>query len=95
KEQLYNWREDVRPTVIGKFDEKGEWILPSMDELTPARIAVVLAQRIKRFYDSPKIHERIDWLEQKEREIAEPRPDVARIPWFCPGCPHNSSTKVP
>ena len=95
KEQLYNWREDVRPTVIGKFDEKGEWILPSMDELTPARIAVVLAERIKRFYDSPAIHERIDWLAEKEKEIAEPRPDVARIPWFCPGCPHNSSTKVP
>jgi len=95
KEQLYNWREDVRPTVIGKFDEKGEWILPSMDELTPARVAVVLAERIKRFYDSPAIHERIDWLAEKEKEIAEPRPDVARIPWFCPGCPHNSSTKVP
>ncbi len=95
KEQLYNWREDVRPQVIGKFDEKGEWILPSMDELTPARVAVVLAERIKRFYDSPAIHERIDWLAEKEREIAEPRPDVARIPWFCPGCPHNSSTKVP
>jgi indolepyruvate ferredoxin oxidoreductase len=95
KEQLYNWREDVRPTVIGKFDEKGEWILPSMDELTPARIAQVLAARINRFFDSPKIHERIEWLAQKEKEIAEPRPDVARIPWFCPGCPHNSSTKVP
>ncbi|WP_417844002.1 indolepyruvate ferredoxin oxidoreductase family protein [Thalassospira sp.] len=95
KEQLYNWREDVRPTVIGKFDEKGNWNLPSMDELTPARIAQVLAARINRFFDSPKIHERIEWLAQKEREIAEPRPDVARIPWFCPGCPHNSSTKVP
>ncbi|RCK50357.1 indolepyruvate ferredoxin oxidoreductase [Thalassospira profundimaris] len=95
KEQLYNWREDVRPTVIGKFDEKGEWILPSMDELTPARIAQVLAARINRFFDSQKIHDRIEWLAQKEKEIAEPRPDVARIPWFCPGCPHNSSTKVP
>ncbi|AUG52447.1 indolepyruvate ferredoxin oxidoreductase family protein [Thalassospira marina] len=95
KEQLYNWREDVRPTVIGKFDEKGEWILPSMDELTPARIAQVLAARINRFFDSKDIHERIEWLAQKEKEIAEPRPDVARIPWFCPGCPHNSSTKVP
>ncbi|OKH89477.1 indolepyruvate ferredoxin oxidoreductase family protein [Thalassospira sp. TSL5-1] len=95
KEQLYNWREDVRPTVIGKFDEKGEWILPSMDELTPARIAQVLAARINRFFDSNDIHERIEWLAQKEKEIAEPRPDVARIPWFCPGCPHNSSTKVP
>ena len=27
KEELYNWREDVRPRVIGKFDEKGEWAL--------------------------------------------------------------------
>lgn len=27
KEQLYNWREDVRPRVIGKFDEKGEWYI--------------------------------------------------------------------
>ena len=95
KEQLYNWREDVRPTVIGKFDEQGNWNLPSMDELTPARIAQVLAARINRFFDSPEIHERIEWLAQKELEIAEPRPEVARIPWFCPGCPHNSSTKVP
>ena len=26
KEQLYNWRDDVRPRVVGKFDEKGEWV---------------------------------------------------------------------
>ncbi|MEX0815665.1 MAG: indolepyruvate ferredoxin oxidoreductase family protein, partial [Dongiaceae bacterium] len=39
KEQLYNWNENVRPRVIGKFDETGDWILPSADELTPARIA--------------------------------------------------------
>ena len=25
KEELYNWRDDVRPRVVGKFDEKGEW----------------------------------------------------------------------
>jgi len=25
KEQLYNWRDDVRPRVIGKYDEHGEW----------------------------------------------------------------------
>ena len=43
KEQLYNWRDDVRPRVVGKFDEKGEWVrphgdwlLPSLSELTPA-----------------------------------------------------------
>ncbi|HJS33023.1 MAG TPA: indolepyruvate ferredoxin oxidoreductase family protein, partial [Alphaproteobacteria bacterium] len=46
KEQLYNWREDVRPRVVGKFDEKGEWILPSADELTPAQVARVIALRL-------------------------------------------------
>src|SRR5439155_1153829 len=38
KEQLYNWREDVRPRIIGKFDESHNWILPSNGELTPAQI---------------------------------------------------------
>jgi indolepyruvate ferredoxin oxidoreductase len=36
KEELYNWREDVRPRVIGKFDEKGEWALPNGRWLLPA-----------------------------------------------------------
>jgi indolepyruvate ferredoxin oxidoreductase len=55
KEQLYNWRDDVRPRVVGKFDEKGEWVrphgdwlLPALSELTPAMIARVIAQRIRR-----------------------------------------------
>ena len=55
KEQLYNWRDDVRPRVVGKFDEKGEWVrphgdwlLPAAAELTPAMIARVIARRIER-----------------------------------------------
>ena len=36
KEQLYNWRDDVRPRVVGKFDEKGEWVRPHGDWLLPA-----------------------------------------------------------
>jgi indolepyruvate ferredoxin oxidoreductase len=35
KEQLYNWRDDVRPRVVGKFAEKGEWALPHGDWLLP------------------------------------------------------------
>ena len=38
KEQLYNWRDDVRPRVVGKFDEKGEWVRPHGDWLLPARL---------------------------------------------------------
>src|SRR5260370_19969648 len=59
KEQLYNWREDVRPRVIGKFDENRNWILPSNGELTPAQIARVIAVRIARVYTSPRIVDRL------------------------------------
>ncbi len=95
KEQLYNWREDVRPRVIGKFDENREWILPSIDELTPARIARVIAARIRRFYTSERIEERLAFLVEKEQALAANPVTVKRIPYFCSGCPHNTSTRVP
>ena len=95
KEQLYNWREDVRPRVIGKFDEARNWILPSNDELTPARIARVIAARIARFYKSPTIEDRLAFLEAKEAQLAEGQAAMIRVPTFCSGCPHNTSTHVP
>lgn len=95
KEQLYNWQSDARPRVVGKFDEKGTWILPSAGELTPARIARVLADRIHKFYDSPSIRERLDFLEAKEKALSLRQTSITRTPSFCSGCPHNTSTKVP
>jgi len=105
KEELYNWREDVRPRVIGKFDEKGEWalpngrwLLPASGELSPAQIARVIADRIAklsgRHFTSPRIRERLAVIEAKERSAAPVIP-IARTPYFCPGCPHNTSTCVP
>jgi indolepyruvate ferredoxin oxidoreductase len=95
KEQLYNWRADVRPHVLGKFDESGEWILPSSGELTPARIARVIADRLGRFHTSPEIDERLAFLARKEASLAQQPDTIKRVPYFCSGCPHNSSTKVP
>jgi indolepyruvate ferredoxin oxidoreductase len=106
KEQLYNWRDDVRPRVIGKFDEKGEWmrphgdwLLPATSELTPAMIARVIAQRIERLDLHPRtierIRRRVEFINQKEAALARPRIELARVPYFCSGCPHNTSTNVP
>ena len=95
KEQLYNWRADVRPHVLGKFDENGEWILPSSGELTPARIARVIADRLGRFHTSPQIDERLAFLTRKEASLAQQPDTIKRIPYFCSGCPHNTSTRVP
>ena len=106
KEQLYNWRDDVRPRVVGKFDEKGEWVrphgdwlLPAVSELTPAMIARVIAQRIRRLDLHPraveKLNARVDWINAKEAALAKPKITLERIPYFCSGCPHNTSTNVP
>jgi indolepyruvate ferredoxin oxidoreductase len=95
KEQLYNWDAAKRPRVIGKFDEDRNLILPSFDELTPARIARVIAHRLAPFVTTDRIRDRLAFLEAKERQLtAEPAP-ISRIPYFCAGCPHNTSTKVP
>ncbi len=95
KEQLYNWRSDVRPRVVGKFDQQRRWILPSNGELTPARIARVIAERIAPFYRSERIEQRLAFLEQKELALERINIGVQRTPHFCSGCPHNTSTKVP
>ncbi|MBM3391349.1 MAG: indolepyruvate ferredoxin oxidoreductase family protein [Betaproteobacteria bacterium] len=102
KEELYNWREDVRPRVIGKFDEKGEWAqphgewqLPACGELTPAMIARVIAGRIGRYVTSDRIRARLAFLEAKERALEKTVIATQRIPHFCSGCPHNTSTRVP
>ncbi|MGZ5037919.1 MAG: indolepyruvate ferredoxin oxidoreductase family protein [Usitatibacter sp.] len=102
KEQLYNWPDGERPRVIGKYDEHGEWevhrsewLLPAAGELTPAMVARVIAQRIGKFYTSETIQARLKFLEAKEAALARPRDKVARIPYFCSGCPHNTSTRVP
>jgi indolepyruvate ferredoxin oxidoreductase len=95
KEQLYNWRADVRPRVIGKFNENREWILPSSGEFAPAQLARVIAQRLKPFFTTPHIEERLKFLEAKERQLTAPHATVKRTPYFCSGCPHNTSTRVP
>jgi indolepyruvate ferredoxin oxidoreductase len=119
KEQLYNWRNDVRPTVLGKFDEQegdlsgGEWSNPNPGDnwllrpkadLTPAIIAKAVAKRLKKLGVPADIvrrmDERIAVIEAKDRALAALKADTAagvgdRTPWFCSGCPHNTSTKVP
>jgi indolepyruvate ferredoxin oxidoreductase len=102
KEQLYNWREDVRPRVIGKFDEKGEWVPPhgewlltSKGDFTVAQVARVIAARIGRFHQSDNIKARLAFLAAKEAVLNKAVNTPPRPAYYCAGCPHNTSTRTP
>ncbi|QIO86435.1 MFS transporter [Stenotrophomonas rhizophila] len=97
KEQFYNWPASAgpRPSIVGKYDEQGAWILPSTNELTPATIAGVIGRRIQRFFTNESIEQRLRWMDDKEAELALPRASFPRVPHYCSGCPHNTSTRVP
>ncbi len=102
KEQFYNWPQDWgrRPSIVGKYDEAGEWILPSTGELTPATIAGVIGRRILRLGlveggQAERIQQVLQWMAHKEGELALPRANFPRVPHYCSGCPHNTSTQVP
>ncbi len=99
KEQLFNWRADVRPRIVGKFDETGRPFLSLSAGLTVARVAGAIAERLLRL-DLPeglagRLRRRAEHLHAAEARGAAHAPPVIRLPHYCAGCPHNTSTRVP
>ena len=77
-----------------------DWLLRATADLTPALVAKAIARRLKRFALPEDVRAMIDArlavIEAQERAVAQPGAQgMDRLPWFCPGCPHNTSTKVP
>ncbi len=93
REELYG--RQTQPVCIGKKDEEGHWLFPVKGALDPNDIAIALGERILRFHDSEELAARIDRIRRVQRILAETQDVAVRVPYFCAGCPHNSSTKVP
>src|SRR6266700_3704810 len=94
---LYNVDASRRPSVVGKRDETGAPLLPSEGELTPTVVAAAVVARLRKLgHRSPALEQRLAKLEAFDRPaegIAAAK--LQRTPYFCSGCPHNTSTKVP
>ncbi len=110
KEELFSWIGSGKkiPRVVGKFDDKdggewsvpqGNWLLPAHYEFSPAMVAKAIAARLLRFAlpDDVRtgIEARLAFIRAREQALARPRVVEERKPWFCSGCPHNTSTRLP
>ena len=93
REELYGTAN--QPVCIGKKDEQGRWLFPVKGALDPNDIAIGIGERLLRFFESEELRNRLARLKQLQGHLAQIEEVGARIPHFCSGCPHNSSTKVP
>ena len=93
REELYGTAN--QPIVIGKRDEKGDWLFPVKGALEPNDIAIAIGKRLLRHAPDSALEQRVQRLEQAQAMLAQTFDAGMRIPYFCSGCPHNSSTLVP
>jgi indolepyruvate ferredoxin oxidoreductase len=99
KQELFNWRDDVRPRIVGKMDNHDKRFLPFAEELSVAGIATSLTERLLQLDLNPEIvamlRAKADWFNGRQATQVQAIAPVTRTPYFCSGCPHNTSTKVP
>ena len=93
KEQLYDVPD--HPRVLGKKDENEHWLFPAKYALDPTDIAIKLGERLIRAGAGDDIKDKVAELKRLSGNKPETAEVATRIPYFCPGCPHNSSTVVP
>src|SRR5262252_5685932 len=93
REELYGSAN--QPVCIGKKDEAGNWLFPVKGALDPNDVAICLGERLLKYYRNDDIGARVARLKEFQRIAAETTDVAQRIPYFCSGCPHNTSTVVP
>ena len=94
KEYFYDWPGDKPRRMVGKRDESGERLVPWTGELSPRQLVPIVARRLEAVFPGR------GFAARAERIVEKPVSSISiegatRTPYFCSGCPHNTSTKVP
>jgi indolepyruvate ferredoxin oxidoreductase len=93
REELYGTAN--QPVCIGKKDEQGNWLFPVKGALDPNDIAICIGERLLRYGSNDELAANVSRLKSAQKALAETADVANRIPYFCSGCPHNTSTRVP
>jgi indolepyruvate ferredoxin oxidoreductase len=94
KNLFYNLPPGARPAVLGKTDRNGHTLLSALGELRPSRIAPAIVQWLAPRFPALDLQRRLPEFCAAEL-LSNSADGVKRTPYFCSGCPHNTSTRVP
>ena len=99
KQQLFNWHSDTRPRIVGKLDAEDRRFLPHSKGLTVGLVGQAIAERLLTLALEPGLRARLEAgmrrFAAREKAAEAHEPPVIRLPHYCAGCPHNTSTRVP
>jgi indolepyruvate ferredoxin oxidoreductase len=93
REELYGSAN--QPVCIGKKDEQGNWLFPVKGALDPNDVAICIGERLLRYGGNDEIAAHVARLKSAQHALVEAAEIAQRVPYFCSGCPHNTSTRVP
>jgi len=83
-----------RPVIVGKRDGMGDPLISAVGELRPSRLIEIVANWLAaHFPDLDRRHLVRDFTPPEL--LSNASDSVKRLPYFCAGCPHNTSTRVP
>ena len=94
KEYFYDYPGHKPKLMVGKEDENGNRLVPWVGELSPIQLAEIVARRLDHEFGGNTFTQRALRLSDDRGAVINVA-GATRLPYFCSGCPHNTSTKVP
>src|ERR1700761_2384551 len=92
KEYFYDNPGHKPERMVGKYDENNAPLVPWTGELSPRLLAPIVARRLDTLFPGLDLNARAERLCGGNSEIINVT-GATRTPYFCSGCPHNTSTK--
>ncbi len=96
RELFYNAPGGLRPVILGKKDAQGAPLVSALGELRPSRLIELTADWLIGHFPGLFADRRAHVSDFTLPDLLSNDADsVRRMPYFCAGCPHNTSTVVP